>query len=636
MSPQDRWKKKPFIGKPRYALQDVKEPNLYREYFSYRDVPRIPFDWHRVPMELPDDIFITDTTFRDGQQAREPFTPQQIADLYTFLHRLGGRTGLIRQCEFFLYTPRDREAVDKCRALNFEYPEITGWIRANPNDFKLVKDMQLDETGILTSVSDYHIFHKLKWTRAQALENYLAIVKAALAADIIPRCHFEDITRADIYGFVLPFAQALRELADEARCKIKIRLCDTLGFGIPYAEAAVPRSVPKLVWLFHNEAGFPSDWLEWHGHNDFHKVHINSATAWLYGCAGVNSTMLGIGERTGNSPLEALVIEYLALKGPDANIDTTVITEIAEYFRRELDMDIPSNQPLVGSEFNTTRAGIHVDGVLKDEEIYNIFDTARLLNRPLGVIISDKTGVAGIAYWVNNYLKLQGNQAVSKRHPGIEAIHEWIMEQYAHGRTTSISHEEMLEQAKRHLPQLFRSELEDVRARALKECEKILQWVSENRKIISMDPELIQPVIEHIVDENPFIQRMYVTDAKGMQITDNATDDSLRKLYIEDKDMKGTDKSDRPWIRKTIAKKQLHISDFYTSKITHKLCFSAGVPVLDHKDKLVGVLGADLNFEALARDILQQQATPEPLPVVTPVGRPKRALGAEDASARRA
>ncbi len=634
MSPQDRTKKRIFVGKPRYALQDVKEPNLYRDYFSYRDVPRMPFDWHRVPMEVPDDIFITDTTFRDGQQAREPFTPQQVADLYTFLHRLGGRSGLIRQSEFFLYTKRDRDAVEKCRELGFEFPEITGWIRANASDFKFVKDMELDETGILTSVSDYHIFHKLKKTRAQALDAYVGIVKAALAADVIPRCHFEDVTRADIYGFVLPFAQQLRELAEEARCKIKIRLCDTLGFGIPYAEAAVPRSVPKLVWLFHNEAGFPSDWLEWHGHNDFHKVHINSATAWMYGCAGVNSTMLGIGERTGNSPLEGLVIEYLGLKGPDANIDTTVITEIAEYFRRELDMDIPTNQPLVGTEFNTTRAGIHVDGVLKDEEIYNIFDTTRLLNRPLGVIISDKTGVAGIAYWVNNYMKLSGDQAVSKRHPGVEAIHEWIMEEYSRGRTTSISHEELLEQAKRHLPQLFRSELEDVRARALKECEKILQWISENRKIVAMDPDAIQPVLEQIVDDNPFVQRLYVTDAKGTQITDNATDDNLRKLYVADNDVKGTDKSDRPWIRKTLAKKVLHISDFYTSKITHKLCFSAGVPVLDYKDKLVGVVGADLNFEELARDV-EQQMSAAPIQVMQPVGRPKRALTAGNARARR-
>ena len=127
--------------------------------------------------------------------------------------------------------------------------------------------------------------------------------------------------------------------------------------------------------------GYPAELLEWHGHNDFHKVHINGATAWLYGCSALNSSLLGYGERTGNPPLEGAIIEYIGLKGETCGIDTTVITEIAEYFRKEIGADVPANYPFVGSEFNTTRAGIHADGILKNEEIYNIFDTTRLLNR---------------------------------------------------------------------------------------------------------------------------------------------------------------------------------------------------------------------------------------------------------------
>ena len=52
----------------------------------------------------------------------------------------------------------------------------------------------------------------------------------------------------------------------------------------------------------------PSSRLEWHGHNDFHKVHANAGTAWLYGCDALNSTLFGVGERTGNPPLEGAVI----------------------------------------------------------------------------------------------------------------------------------------------------------------------------------------------------------------------------------------------------------------------------------------------------------------------------------------
>ncbi len=75
-------------------------------------------------------------------------------------------------------------------------------------DFQLVKDMGLKETGILVSCSDYHIFKKMHWTRSEALKNYLSVVDAALEAGIVPRCHFEDITRADFYGFVLPLRKS--------------------------------------------------------------------------------------------------------------------------------------------------------------------------------------------------------------------------------------------------------------------------------------------------------------------------------------------------------------------------------------------------------------------------------------------
>jgi isopropylmalate/homocitrate/citramalate synthase len=143
--------------------------------------------------------------------------------------------------------------------------------------------MGLKETGILTSVSDYHIFLKLKLSRKQAMEKYLEIAAAALDQGIIPRCHFEDVTRADIYGFVVPFAVELMKLSEKSKLPVKMRLCDTLGFGITYPEAALPRSVPKLVRALIDDAGVPGKYLEWHGHNDFHKVLINAATAWLYG-----------------------------------------------------------------------------------------------------------------------------------------------------------------------------------------------------------------------------------------------------------------------------------------------------------------------------------------------------------------
>lgn len=440
--------------RPEYNLIDADEPNLMRDQFPYTKVPRVFFDGVEPPMQVPDDIFITDTTFRDGQQARTPYTVEQIVGLYDLLAKLSGPKGAIRQCEFFLYSEKDRKAVEKCMERGYRFPEVTAWIRAVKKDFQLVKDMGIKETGILTSCSDYHIYPKLGWDRQTAMKNYLDVVAAALEAGVKPRCHLEDLTRADIYGFVIPFVQKLMDMSAEAKIPVKVRLCDTMGYAVPWPQATLPRSAPKLVHAFINDGGVPPAQLEWHGHNDFYKVLINPVTAWLYGCAGANGTLLGFGERTGNTPVEGLIFEYIALTGDDS-IDTTVVTDIAEFFVKEIGYEIPPMTPFVGKQFNVTAAGIHADGVIKNEEIYNIFDTDKLLRRPLGVNVTDKAGVAGVAFWVNRHLGLDGDQRLDKRHDGITKMYEWVLEQYADGRTTSLSESEMIGAARRFLPEYF-------------------------------------------------------------------------------------------------------------------------------------------------------------------------------------
>ncbi|MFC1806609.1 hypothetical protein ACFL09_06490, partial [Planctomycetota bacterium] len=211
-----------------------------------------------------------------------------------------------------------------------------------------------------------------------------------------------------------------------------------------------PRSIPKLIHRMTHDAGVPTDSLEWHGHNDFHKVHINGATAWLYGCDALNVTLFGIGERTGNPPLEGAVFEYIAIKGDLCGLDPTVLTEIAAYYEAEIGTKIPDNYPFVGRHFNTTRAGIHADGLYRDERIYNIFDTAKLLGRPPGVAITDKSGADGVMLWVNQFLGLEGDERLNKIK--LVKICRYVADQYDAGRTTAISEEELIDQLRLHLP----------------------------------------------------------------------------------------------------------------------------------------------------------------------------------------
>ena len=597
-------KKKGFIfknvaGESNYPLIDVDHPQLFRDIFPYDEVCKVKFD-HKIELiDPPDDIYITDTTFRDGQQARPPFTAQQIEDLFEFLHRLGGPNGVIRQSEFFLYTDKDKEALRRCQEKGYRFPEITGWIRAHKEDLQLVKDMGLKETGILTSVSDYHIFLKLNKTRSQVFKDYLKIVESALDHGITPRCHFEDVTRADIYGFCVPFAQALMALSEEARLPVKIRLCDTLGVGITYPGSALPRSIGKIIRAMIDDAGVPSDCLEWHGHNDFYKVLINSISAWMYGCAYVNGTLLGLGERTGNAPIEGLIMEYVSLTGENNGVDTTVITEIRNYFEREIGHHVPKNQPFVGLDFNATSAGVHIDGILKNEEIYSAFDTNKLLNRPLAVNITDKSGLAGIAHWVNSHFALTGKEKIQKTHPGVARINKWIAKQYEHGRITCMSEEELEHQVRRYIPEMFVSEFELMKKRAFDMAAHLVEQYIEDPGIKSMQPERQEERLKSLVEDYPYIRFAYAVNGEGIKITRNITQivdkAKYQKIGLND------DFSDRDWFIKPMADGRIHATDLYSSRITGALCVTVSGPIRDEMGDIVGVLGLDIRFEDLAR-----------------------------------
>lgn len=580
------------------TLDNRVEPELYRDVFPYTHVSRIEFDDTFLVSRPADPMFITDTTFRDGQQARPPYTVKQIARIYDLLHKLGGKSGLIQASEFFMYSPKDRKAIEVCRSRGYRFPRVTGWIRANMDDLKIAHDMEFDEVGLLTSMSDYHIFLKLGKTREQAMNDYLKVVTKALEWGIVPRCHFEDVTRADIYGFCLPFARKLMELSHEASMPIKIRLCDTMGYGVPFPGAALPRSVQRIVRAFTDEAGVPGAWLEWHGHNDFHKVLVNGVTAWLYGCGGVNGTLMGFGERTGNAPLEALVIDYISLTGNDEAADPTVITEIAQYFEKELDYRIPDNYPFAGKDFNATSAGIHVDGLAKNEEIYNIFDTTKILNRSVPIIINDKAGRAGVAYWINQQFNLPPERQVSKKHPAVGQIHTRIMAAYEEGRNTSFSNKEIKNLVRRFMPELFDSEFDQMKRIAGELASNLVERLARDCQSTA-DSEALTAQLQHFVRDYSFIQYAYVTDVKGhstaIAISDPGDQKGYKAFPI------GFDYSNREWFLQPMRTGKLHITNVHQSQVTGQLIITVSTVITDANDEIIGVLGADIQLEEIIR-----------------------------------
>lgn len=438
------------LGEGGMNIARIEKPNLYKEYFPYNTLPRVEFEEESVPMNIPEDIWITDTTFRDGQQAREPYTLEQMVDIYKLLSKLSGKKGVIRSTEFFLYTKRDREAVEKCLELGFEFPKITSWIRASVADLELIKKVNVEETGILSSLSDYHIFYKFNWNREKAVKNHLFIAEECLKREIIPRCHIEDATRADLHGVIIPFVHQLMKLSEEYNMPTKIRICDTLGLGLPYPNATAPRSIPKIIHAIIKMGELPSEWLEFHGHNDFHMAVSIATAAWLYGCAGNNGTLLGIGERAGNSPIEGMLFQMLQLK-PDLNVDTRTVSEIAEYYE-SIGFKVPEFYPIVGHNFNITRAGVHADGLLKNPMIYTPYDFELILGKRPTSCVGQYSGTSGISWKVNEILGLSKENWISKDDAGVILIFEAVSNQYENGRVTAFSNSEIKRMIQEFLP----------------------------------------------------------------------------------------------------------------------------------------------------------------------------------------
>ncbi|NLE01121.1 MAG: histone-lysine N-methyltransferase, partial [Fibrobacter sp.] len=406
---------------------------------------------------------------------------------------------------------------------------------------------------------------------------------------------------ADIYGFCIPFAAELLKLSKSSGIPIKVRLCDTMGYGLPYPDTVLPRSIPKMIHAFNSELGYPAEWLEWHGHNDFHKVHINGVTAWLYGCSALNASLLGYGERTGNPPLEAAVVEYIGLTGNDQGIDTTVITEIAEYFTKEVKADIPPNYPFVGSEFNTTRAGIHADGILKNPEIYNIFDTDKILNRPIRVMVTDKSGMSGIARWLNENIpsiKDGLREEITKRHPGVKHIYDWVMQEYEKGRTTSISPEELITQAKHYIPSLFESDFDKVRQEAIRIARKIAEKVSKAQEIEHLETLTMEPFLEKIIKKEGSIQLIALTNKDGFRISQVHTQHGEKGMF---RNLLNKNFHKHDWFTEVVKTGQPYYSDLFFSKYTKRLILTAALPIRNQDGTMKAVIDIDFRFDELVK-----------------------------------
>lgn len=420
------------------AMHEPGSPEYFLEDFPRDGWPRIRLA--EAPT-LPPHAWTTETTHRDGQQGGLPLDADTSIAIYDLLCRFTGASGAVRQAEFFVYRDHDRRALEAAleRWRGGAPIEPTTWIRARRDDVARVASFGVRETGMLASASDYHTFHKFRpGGRRIAADTYLAAVDMALDAGLRPRLHLEDATRAPS-EFLVPFVEAVmtRAAAYGPEQRPKFRVCDTLGVGVPWEAAALPRGVPARIRELR-ALGLEAEDLEFHPHDDTHLVVANSLAAVMAGCAVVNGTMLGKGERSGNAPLEGVLLHLIGLGLLDDEPDFHVLNELAELYAG-LGAPLAPSYPLFGRDAHRTRAGIHADGLNKFWWMYAPFDVPRLLGRPLEVTLTQDSGAAGVQFLVRRHLGID----LAKDDARLAALLDWVEARFAEGRATGIDWEEI-------------------------------------------------------------------------------------------------------------------------------------------------------------------------------------------------
>jgi len=400
------------------------------------------YGWAQRPSGFPNEVWTTETTHRDGQQGGLPLTTEQSLQIYDLLCRFTGTSGAIRQAEFFIYRKQD---LDAFRAVQERHSagapiEPTTWIRATAQDVKLIQSLCVRESGLLASISDYHVFHKFKpGGRAQAANLYLDAVQLSLDAGIRPRLHLEDASRAAT-DFIRYFVEAVlrRAAAYPDFLRPKFRICDTLGVALPDDDVPLPRGIPKLFQALR-ATGLESSDLEFHPHNDTGLIVANCTAAVRHGCSVINGTCLGKGERTGNAPLEMVLLHFIGMGYyTHAKPDFTALNDLAHLYV-EMGQPLADKYPLYGRDAHRTRAGIHADGLNKFWWMYAPFDVPKLIGRPLEVSLTKDSGIAGLIFIARQQL----SREFRKEDSDIRAAHEWMLHQFDEGRQTAVEWEEI-------------------------------------------------------------------------------------------------------------------------------------------------------------------------------------------------
>jgi homocitrate synthase NifV len=325
-------------------------------------------------------LLINDTTLRDGEQAPGvAFTHKEKIQIARVLDEIG-----ILQIEagFPAIGIDERLTIRAIVKLGLK-AQIIAWSRATRADVDDCLACGVDAISISIPVSDVLLKHKLGWDRKFALQEIQSIIRYARQRQF--GCIYlgaEDASRADI-DYLIRVARLARD--EGVR---RLRFADTLGLLDPFRTY---RLLKKLV------DGAPGLDIEIHAHNDFGLATANTLAAIKAGVKSISTTVGGLGERAGNAAMEEVVMALKYQEGISLQVDTRRFKELAGIVSRAANRPIPPSKPIVGDDVFSHESGIHVEGLLKNPETYQVMNPEEV-GQSRRYIIGKMSGSAGLIH----------------------------------------------------------------------------------------------------------------------------------------------------------------------------------------------------------------------------------------------
>jgi len=341
-----------------------------------------PFN-KKIRLKFLEKITIYDTTLRDGEQTPGVClgTREKLA-IARKLDELG-----IHQIEAGFPVVSEEEGRSVKKIANEELnAEILALSRTKKEDIEKALDCDVD--GIITFIatSDLHLKHKLKLTKEQALNICMKSIEYAKDHGVFVAFSAEDATRAD-----LEFLKKIYKKAEDYGAD-RVHIADTVGAITPQGMQFLVKELKKFL----------NTGIALHCHNDFGLAVANSIAGLLAGADTISTTVNGIGERAGNTPLEELIMALLILYEIDLGFNIKVLCELSKLVEKYTHMNVPENKPIVGKNIFKHESGIHVDAVLEEPLTYEPF-LPELIGHKRKIVLGKHSGCRAVKAKLEEY-----------------------------------------------------------------------------------------------------------------------------------------------------------------------------------------------------------------------------------------